>query len=88
MSWKLPRIEVKPVIRNLNLVPIHNFLFENTITVSQSITPSWVVEGRQRVQKTSSQSTETTVSKGSIVLLVDNIFNTETKVRKTACKTR
>lgn len=54
MSWKLPWIEVKPVIGDLNLVSIHNLLLKNTISVSQSITPSWVVEGRQRVQETSS----------------------------------
>jgi hypothetical protein len=88
MSWEFPGIEIKPVVRNLNLVPVNNFLLEDTIAVSQSITPSWVVEGCQGVQETSSQSTETTISKCSIVLLVDNVFDTETKILKTTYEMR
>ena len=86
MSGKLPRIEIKPVIGYLDLVSINNFLLENTIAVSQTITPSRVIEGRQGVQEASSQSTQTTISKRSIMLLVDNVFDTETEILKTTCK--
>jgi hypothetical protein len=84
VSWKFPRIEVKPVIRNLNLVSVHNFLLENTIAISQSITPCRVVERRKGVQETSSQSAETSISKRSIVLLVNDVFDAETEVVETA----
>lgn len=83
VSWKLPRIEVKPVIGHLDLVTIHNFLLEDSISVSQPVTPSWVVEGGERVQETGSQSTQTTISKSSIVLLIDDVLDAETKLGKT-----
>jgi hypothetical protein len=57
VSGELPGIEVKPVVRNLNLISIHNFLLENTISVSEAIAPSRVVERRERVQEASSKST-------------------------------
>ena len=47
MSGEFPRIEIEPVIGNFNLVAINNLLLENTIAVSQSVTPSRVIEGRQ-----------------------------------------
>ena len=41
---ELPGIKVKPVVRHLNLIPIDNFLLENTISISKTITPGGVVE--------------------------------------------
>jgi hypothetical protein len=79
---EFPRIEVKPVVRNLNLVAINNLLLEDTISVSQSISPSWVVERSQGIEEASSQSTEATISKCSIVFLVDDILDSETQIRK------
>jgi len=43
MPGEFPRIEVKPVIWNLNLVPIHDFLLEDTISISQTVAPGRVV---------------------------------------------
>ena len=82
MPREFPRIEVKPVIRNLNLVAINNLLLEDTISVSQSISPSWVVERSQGIEEASSQSTEATISKCSILFLVDDILDSETQIRK------
>lgn len=88
VSWKFPGIEVKPVIRNLNLVSVHNFLLENTIAISQSITPCRVIERRKGVQETSSQSAETSISERSIMLLVNDVLDAETKVIETTWKRR
>lgn len=80
MSWEFPRIEVEPVIRNLDLVSVHNFLLENTISVSQSIAPSWIVKRGKRVQETSSKTTKTTISQSSIVLLINHILDFEAEI--------
>jgi hypothetical protein len=83
MSREFPRIEVKPVIRNLDLISVHNLLLEDSISISQSVSPGRVVQRGKRVQETSSKTTEATVSKRSIVFLINDILNTETKVRET-----
>jgi hypothetical protein len=83
MSWKFPRIEVEPVIRNLDLISIHNLLLEDSISVSQSVSPSRVVQRGKRVQETSSKTTETTISKCSVVFLLNDVLNAETKVIET-----
>jgi hypothetical protein len=80
VSWKLPRIEVKPVIRNLDLIAIHNFLLEDTISVSQSVSPGWVVERCQGVQETGSQTAKATITKGSIMLLLNDVLDAKAKV--------
>jgi len=80
MSWEFPRIEVEPVIRNLNLISIYNLLLEDSISVSQSVSPGRVVQRGKRVQETSSKTTETPVSKCSIVFLFNDVLNAETKV--------
>jgi hypothetical protein len=83
MSWKFPRIEVEPIIRNLDLISIHNLLLEDSISVSQSVSPSRVVQRGKRVQETSSKTTETTISKCSVVFLLNDVLNAETKVIET-----
>lgn len=80
MSGELPWVEIEPVIWNLDLVSIHNFLLENTISVSQTVTPRGVVEGGHGVQKAGRQSTETSVSESSIVFLTDDILDAETEI--------
>ena len=86
MSRKFPRVEVKPVIGNFDLVAIHNLLLEDTVSVSQSISPCRHVEGSHGVQETGSQTTKTTISKSSIVLLLSDVLNPETKIGKTLCE--
>jgi hypothetical protein len=86
VSREFPRVEIKPVIGNLDLVAIHDFLLENTISVSQSISPGWHVERSQGVQETGSQTTKTTITKSSIVLLVDDVLNAETEFREALCE--
>ena len=39
MSWELPRVEVKPIIRHFDLIAIDYFLFEDTVAVAQTVAP-------------------------------------------------
>jgi hypothetical protein len=82
VAGELPGVEIKPVVRHFDLIPIDNLLLENTISVPQAITPGRVVEGGQAVQEASSQSTKTAVSEGSIVLLTNDVLNTESEFSK------
>lgn len=84
VSWELPGVEVKPVIRHLDLVSIDNFLLENAISISETVTPSGVVEGRQTVEETGSESTKTAVTQRSIILLCDDVFDSEAELSKTS----
>ena len=85
MSRKLPRIEVKPVVRHFDLIAIYDLLLEDSIAISETISPGWVVERCERIQETGSQSTKTAITKSSIVLLLDDIFDTEAKICETLC---
>lgn len=82
MSWKLPRVDVEPVIRLLNLVAIHNVLLEDTVAVAQSIAPRREVETRQTIQEASCQPAQTSISQGSIVFLLNDVLDPEAQIRK------
>jgi len=58
-------------------------LLEDTVVVSETITPSGVVERGQRVHITSGQASETTVTKSSVDLRLDHILHVETKLFNT-----
>ncbi len=83
MSWKFPRVEVKPVVRHLYLISIHDFLLENSVSVSQTVTPSRIVKRSQTIKETSSQSPKTTISESCVMFLINNVLNAEAKVGKT-----
>lgn len=80
MARELPRVEVEPVVRHLNLVTIDDLLLENTVSVTQTISPSRVVQGRKAVEKTSSKPPETTVTQSSIMLLLNDVLDAETEL--------
>lgn len=82
MPGEFPRVKVQPVVRNLNLVSIHNLLLKNTITIPQPIAPSRVIERCQTIQKACREATKTAITKRSIMLLLDNILNTEAQIRQ------
>jgi hypothetical protein len=84
VSRELPGVKVKPVIRHLDLVSVYNFLLEDSISISKTVTPGRVVEGGQTVKETSSKSAKTTVAQCSIVLLSNDILNSEAELSKTS----
>jgi hypothetical protein len=62
VARKLPWVEVEPVVRYLDLISIDNLLLENTIPVSQTITPGGEVEGSQAIEETGGKATKTAIS--------------------------
>lgn len=80
MTGKLPRIEVKPVVGNLDLVSIDNLLFEDTVPIPQTVTPRRVVQRREAVEETGSKPAQAPISKCGVVLLLNNIFDAEAEI--------
>lgn len=60
----------------------HTCLFEDTVSVSQAIPPSWKVERSQTIQKTSRQPAQATIAQRSVVLLVNDVFDAKTQLRQ------
>ena len=88
MSGKFPRVEVQPIVWNLYLKPVDNFLLKDTISVTQAISPGGIIQRSHTVEKTRSQPAETAVAESSIMLLRYDIFDSEAKIFKTSYKDR
>ena len=69
MPGELPGVEVEPVIRNLDLISIDNFLLEDTVSVAEPISPRRIVQSGHTVKEARRKSAKTTISKGSVMLL-------------------
>jgi hypothetical protein len=80
LSGELPGVEVKPVIRHFHLIAIDDLLLEDSVSVTQTVTPSGEVKRSQAIQEASGQTTQATVSESSIVLLADDVLNAESEV--------
>lgn len=59
---EFPGVEIQPVVGNLDLVAVDDLLFEDTITISQTIAPGRVVQACQTVEETGGQTSQTTVT--------------------------
>lgn len=77
MSRKFPGVEVQPIVWDFNLITVDDLLFENTVLVSESIAPGWVVHGGQAVKETSCEAAKTSVTERSIMFLRDHILDPE-----------
>jgi len=76
----LPRIAlVQPVVRKLSLLTVDDGLLEHTELVTDTITPSRIVEGGERVQEASGKTAKTTITKSRILLLVIEVLKLGTK---------
>ena len=62
----------QPVIRNLYLISIFDFLFEHTITITDSTSVCRIVQCCKRIKETCCKTSKTAVSKSRIRLLVFN----------------
>jgi hypothetical protein len=82
MSGELPRVEVQPVVRHLDLVAVDYLLLEDAVSVPQTIAPGGEVQRGHGVQEAGGQAAEATVSKSSVVLLFDDILDAETEFLK------
>lgn len=82
VTRELPGIKVQPVVGNFNLVSIDNFLLEDAVAVAKAVAPGGVVERSQAVEEASGETAEATISKGRIVFLGNDVFNSESKIGK------
>lgn len=78
VAREFPRIEVEPVIGNLDLVTVDDFLLKDTIAVAEAVAPGRVVEGCHAVEEAGGETAETAVSEGGVVFLADYVFHAET----------
>ena len=62
----------QPVIRNLYLISIFDFLFEHTVTVTDSTSVCRIIQCCKRIKETCCKTSKTAVSKSRIRLLVFN----------------
>ena len=69
VSGELPRVEVQPIIWYFYLVSVDNLLLEDTISVTQAISPSRIVQRGHTVKETCSQPAKTAITKSSVMLL-------------------
>ena len=68
---QLKRIAVfQPVIRNLYLITIFNFLLKHTVAVTNPAAVCTISQSRQRIQETCRKSSQTAVSERRIRLLI------------------
>ncbi len=82
VTRKLPGVKVQPVVGNFNLISINNFLLEDAVAVAKAVAPGGVVERCQAVEEASGETAEATVSKGRIIFLGNDVFNSEPKIGK------
>ena len=68
-----------------HLVAIPDSLCEDTIVVPQSITIARQLKGSHGVDKTSSQPSQSTITKTCILLFLLQVFKVQTKLRKDVC---
>jgi hypothetical protein len=83
VTLELPRVKVEPVIWHLNLVSIDDLLLKDTVSVTKTVSPSWVVQRGHRVEEAGGETTETAVAERGVVLLGNDIFHAEAKVGET-----
>jgi hypothetical protein len=85
VSRKLPRVEVQPVVWDLDLVAIDDFLLEDTVSVTEAIAPGRIIERGQAVEEASGQATQASISESGIMLLTDDILDSEAQFGEASC---
>ena len=88
VSWELPRVEVQPIIGYFNLIAVDDFLLKDTISITQAISPSRVVQGSHAIKETSSQAAETAITESRVVFLGYDILDSETQILETGYRSR
>ena len=62
----------QPVVRNLYLISIFDFLFEHSVTITDSTSICRVIQCSERIKKTCCKTSKTSITKSRIRLLVFN----------------
>ena len=73
---------LEPGVGHLNLISVHNLLFEQTVFVSDAAAVSRQVKICQRIQEARRQTTQTSVPQTCVCLYLFNVIKGETKLFK------
>mmetsp|Transcript_28787 Transcript_28787/g.60277 ORF Transcript_28787/g.60277 Transcript_28787/m.60277 type:complete len:204 (-) Transcript_28787:608-1219(-) len=74
-SLNLPRVAVsQPSVREFHLHAVLDSLFKHTMLISDAITPRRQVKRSHGIKEAGSKSSKTTVSKGSVFLLLNHVL--------------
>ena len=65
------------------MISVDNLLLEHTLSVTQTVAPSRVVQRGHRIKEAGGKTSKTAVTKGSVVFLRDDIFHPKAKIGKT-----
>lgn len=65
------------------MVTVNDFLLEDSVSVAETVAPSRIVEGSQAVEEACGESSQATIAKTCIMLLADDVFDSEAKLRET-----
>ena len=83
LPFDLPWVTLsQPKIRNLHLVTILKGLSEDTILISNTITPGWDLESSERIEEACGESSKTTVSECSIMFLLIELLKIVTHIHE------
>lgn len=85
VSWEFPWVEVKPVVRDFDLIAVLNLLLEDTISISKTVAPSWIIQRSHAVEETCCKSAQTAIAQCGVVLLIDDILDAEAKILQALC---
>mmetsp|Transcript_18912 Transcript_18912/g.48505 ORF Transcript_18912/g.48505 Transcript_18912/m.48505 type:complete len:250 (+) Transcript_18912:2436-3185(+) len=70
----------QPVVRHLHLTAVDDLLLEETIVVADAVAPQRQVLRRARVQEARSETAQTAVAKGRVLLVVVELFHLEAQL--------
>ena len=79
---EFPRVEVQPIVRYLDLISVDDFLFKDTIPITQTVSPGGIIQRSHTVKETRSQPAESAVAESSVMFLRYDILDSEAEVFK------
>lgn len=79
---KFPWVEVQPIVWYLYLVSVDDFLLEDAISITQTISPGGIIQRSHAVKKTRSQPAESAVAESGVMFLGYDILDSESKIFK------
>src|SRR5262252_24965 len=79
----LPRCAVRtPEVRAFFLIAVVNFLPEQAVVVVNTIAITWHPEGRERIEKTRRQATESAIAQSRIILALAQLFEIDSHAQQ------
>ena len=71
--------ELHPVVRQLDLITVSKFLFEETVLVMDPVSDGREVKGRERIEEAGSKAAKATVAKTHVIFLLTKLVDIKTE---------